>query len=73
MSTNGKEKLIAKIQHYYDALIGAKQMNEDAAMGANDHIDKEHRKLMGQCFHTCAVQFEEIFKEFLYNADGNES
>jgi len=73
MSSNGKEKLIAKIQHYYDAMVMAKQTNEDLAMSAHDHLDKEHRKLMSQCFHTVVIQFEEIFKEFLYNADGNES
>lgn len=73
MSTNGKEKLIAKIQHYYDALINAKENNEDTLIASNDPVERENRKIMGQCFHTMSIQFEEIFKEFLYNADGNES
>ena len=44
MSTNGKEKLIAKIQHYYDALINSKENNEDTLIASNDPVEREQIK-----------------------------
>lgn len=70
---NGKEKLIAKLQHYYDSIINLKQANEDYRLTSNDLKEKEHRKVLAECYDAMSLSFAEIFKEFLYNADGNES
>lgn len=73
MSTNGKEKLIAKIQHFYDGIVNLKQSNQDWCITSNDHKEKEQRKVMCECYEAMAVSFADVFKEFLYNADRDES
>lgn len=76
MSTNGKngkEKLIAKIQHFYDSLINLSNSNQDWMITSNDQKEKEQRKVMAECYLSLSTSYAEVFKEFLYNADGNES
>lgn len=73
MSTNGKEKLIAKVQHFYDSLINLKQANEDYCITTNDLEEKGQRKVMAECYEAMSLAFADVFKEFLYNAERNDT
>lgn len=73
MSTNGKEKLIAKIQYFYDGIVKVKQSNEDLSLTTNDLKEREHRKITAECYESMCLSFAEVFKEFLYNAERNDS
>lgn len=73
MSTNGKEKLIAKLQHFYDSLINIRQVNEDYCITTNDLEEKAQRKIMADCYQAMSLSFADVFKEFLYNAERDDT
>jgi hypothetical protein len=66
---NGQGKLIAKIQHFYDSVISAKERNEDAAMSTDNGKEKEHKRCVAECYASVGTMYNEIFKEFLYHSD----
>jgi hypothetical protein len=69
MSANGKEKLIAKIQHFYDTLQNCKGQHQDLAITSNNPQEKEQQRIVGECYGVIGVMFSEVFKEFLYNVE----
>lgn len=73
MSANGKEKLIAKLQHFYDTITNVKQQNEDFRLVSNDPSEKEQRRVMAECYQSMCLSFSEVFKEFLYNAERDDT
>ena len=69
---NGQEKLIAKIQHFYDVLtVGIDELGAEA-------ITKEsHKKRSEVAFLvkegvSIKNKYKEIFKEFLYDEDNGK-
>ena len=66
---NGHGKLIAKIQHFYDSVIAAKEKNEDGMMLTDNTREKEHKKCLAECYASIGTMYNDIFKEFLYNSD----
>jgi len=73
MSANGKEKLIAKVQHFYDEIINIKHSNEEFRLVSNNPIEKEQRRIISECYHSISLSFYEVFKEFIYNAERNDT
>lgn len=63
---NGKEQLIAKVQHFYDVLNNAQVQNEDALLITNNFEEKEHRRCINDNFNWIKDIYTEVFKEFLY-------
>lgn len=70
---NGKEQLIAKVQHFYDVLTNAQQQNEDGLLLTDDKKEKEHRKSLNDNYQWLTKVFTDVFKEFLYRNEPPEN
>ncbi len=70
---NGQEKLIAKIQHFYDVLtqriedLGADTISQDS------HKKRSEAAIIMKEGISIKNKYREIFKEFLYDEDNVKS
>ena len=64
-----KNQLVAKIQHFYDTVISAKERSEDDAMSSSDNKVRHYKKSAADCYEHIGNVYSEIFKEFLYNSN----
>lgn len=66
---NGHEKLIAKIQHFYDVLMKHLEQYGAEALITNEPTSKHKCGLLAEEYVTIAAQYQEVFKDFLYNGE----
>jgi hypothetical protein len=71
MSANGREKLIAKIQHFYDLLVKHADENKDKAITESDQDKRFLASCVMQEYACIAATYVELFKEFLHAEPGD--
>lgn len=69
---NGHEKLIAKVQHFYDMLIQRSERNSDVAITTNEIEHKTRALVLMLEYAEISSAFMEVFKEFLYKGNPDE-
>ena len=70
---NGHEKLIAKIQHFFDVLKMNCESNGANAVTVNLEDDKLAFSTLYKEYEKLASHYQDVFKEFLYNGDDAET
>jgi hypothetical protein len=66
---NGHDKLIAKIQHFYDQLVKKSEQYSEMSLTAEFPTDRHKNGLSADEYKIIAVVYKEIFEDFLYDAD----
>ena len=66
------DRLVAKIQHFYDMLVRNAQDNAETAIISDDPERKIRCGCLMDEYEIMAESFQEIFKDFIYNIDGNK-
>ena len=63
---NEAQKLIAKIQHFYELLIQKANANADLAITENEVSNKYVCSILMTDYALLANEYKDVFKEFLY-------
>ena len=66
---NGHEKLIAKVQHFYDLLIKKAEQYDELALTAEQAHDRQLHGIYAAEYHLISTVYKDIFEDFLYNND----
>jgi hypothetical protein len=63
---SGHEKLVAKIQHFYEVLVQLKDTNGDQAISSPSTKQKVIHHSYYQEYEKLEKIYEDVFKDFLY-------
>lgn len=72
MSANGKEKIVAKVQHFYEELVRALDNNKDKSIMENSAEKRSFAAHMMNEYFSLANSYQDLFKEFLH-AEPNDA
>lgn len=70
---NGHEKLIAKIQHFFDVLTKQMENFNEQSIVHPEKSEREHLRKKTEEMESLRKEYREIFKEFLYDNENGKT
>ena len=66
---NSTQKLIAKIQHFYDLLTLNSERHGDHAIALDEQCERMEATAILCEYHMLSSAYRDVFKEFIYDED----
>lgn len=64
---NGYEKLVAKIQHFYDLIQQSADRECDLSITSHEADTKAQCLIVVGAYQTLGAMYKDVFKDFLYD------
>ena len=68
---NGYEKLVAKIQHFYDLIQQSSDRECDLSITSHEPATKAQCLIVVGAYQVMATMYKDVFKDFLYDNEDN--